>query len=358
MRSRKMKISRWFGISLLFLLLIPTTVFAEEQAESALFSGTYFPTITVKDQSQQLELPLKVTITSADGRVDRKMQVGIDGRNFEYDKKINLKGLDKQKLAEMAEIHFWSSENGETLAVDEVKVDTLDAVESKIVFYNFAKNVQKTVHAYKSGDEIHGNKKYSQVQLQKYNNIKGDGQERPWRIEHRTMLTYIIFIMTVCPVILVIALIIFVYLQTEQLDKIVRKKKHKKRVMWLLLPALLGFGMESSAADIKLNEVYLTQEKASELAEKNQLASYLIDESGIRNQITLTNDTEVKVDTDQLAKRLKQPRKQTVRFYQSKSLKVGDYENYIVITIAIYAALIALPLFYFLNRRFADRQKG
>jgi len=352
-----MKNSRKFGIILLFLLLFPTRAFAEAQKETALCSGTYFPIIKVTDHANEIEVPLKVTITSENGKTDRKKQVGIDGRDFEYDKKISLNGLDKEKLAEMGEIHFWSLEDGEALTIDEFKLETLDNIESLITFYNFEKNVQKSVHAFKSGDEIHNNKKYSSVRLQEYRNITGDAKERPWNIEHRTMLTYMIFMLLVFPVILVIALIIFVYLQTEQLDKIVRKKKNNHRILWLLLPALFTFGSESLATDFDIHEVYLTQEKVSELVKNNQLEDYLIEKSDIQNLMNLDKDSIVHIDTEQLASQVNQPREQVVRMYQSRSLKVGDYENYIVQTIILYVALIVIPLFYFLNKRVGKRQK-
>lgn len=349
-----MKNSSWLVCILWFLLAVPNRAFATEQDETALGSGTYFPTITITDRGQQIELPLKVTITSESSRMLPKKQVGIDGRNFEYDKQVNLKGLDEQQLAKMGEIHFWSLTDGKTLAVDEIKVETLDNVESRIIFYNFEKNVTKTVHAFKSGDEIHGNKKYSHVKLQKYENLKGDGKERPWSIEYRTMLTYIILFLTISPVFLVIALIIFVYLQTEQLDKIARKKKIKERFLWLLLPALFTFGIEASANDYDLQEVRLTQEKAAALAEEGGLEEFLVEKSGIQHQITHT--ATIKMDIKQMTDRLNQPREQMVRVYQSRSLKVGDHENTIIPVIALYSVVIVLPLTYFFNQRLKNAQ--
>jgi hypothetical protein len=345
-----MKIRKWVWYMLLLLALVPVNAFAEEEGETALCSGTYFPILTYTKQKKQVEVPLKVTLISENGQTDEKKQVGIDGRDFEYEKKVNLRGLDKEKLAEMAEVRFWSLEDGKTLAIDEFKIETLDNVESQITFYNFEKNVKKSVRAYKSGDEIHGNKKYSQVKLQKYKNIKGDVKERPWSIEHRTMLTYIIFFLTVSPVILVIALIIFVYIQTEQLDKIARKKKIKRQLLWLLFPALFSFSGEASAIDVELHAITLIQEKAEVLAKEEALDNYLIEKSGIKKQLSSKEAATAKVDSKELTDQLNQPREQVVQVYYSRSLKVGDYENHIVPAIVLYSAVIALPFIYFFNR--------
>ncbi|MFR3684679.1 MAG: hypothetical protein ACLTXM_06520 [Enterococcus sp.] len=348
-----MKSSR-YGVLILLLLMIglPVTAFAEEKQETALCSGTYFLDLSVIEQEKQTTLPLKVTITSENGEVIKNKQVGIDGRDFEYDKKEKLLGLKKKELAEMGEIRFWSLDDGKTLAIDEFKVETLDNVESQITFYNFEKNVTKTIHAFKSGDEIHANKKYSHVKLQKYSNLTGDSKERPWKIEYRTLFTYIIFFLTICPVILVFGLIIFVYIQTQELNKIIHKKQTKKRLLWLLLPALFAFGGECLADPIDLQEVYLTQEKASELVEKNQLEEYLIERSGIQERYEGSKKTQFQVDTKEMTTRLKQPREQTVEVYRSRTLIIGDYENYIVHIIVLYSALSVLPLIYFVNKRF------
>lgn len=348
-----MKINRKI-LFILFLLVIffPTRAVAAEESEKALCSGTYFPKLTIIEQNKQIKLPLKVTITSENGKLLEKKQVGIDGRDFEYDKKEKLLGLDKEKLAEMSEVRFWSLENGKDLGIDEVKVETLDNVESRITFYNFDKNVTKTIHAFKSNDEIHANKKYSHVSLQKYKNITGDPKERPWYVEYRTLFTYIIFLLTICPVILVIVLIVFVYLQTQELNKIVFKKGNKKRFLWLLLPILFSFGSEGLAVDFSLPTIHLTQEQASNLEEENQLEAYLIEKSGIKDQIKQQHDSAIQIDTKELAAKLNQPRKQSVEIYHSRTLIIGDYENYIVLAIVIYSALIVLPLFYFLNKRF------
>lgn len=64
-----MKNSSWLVCILLFLLAVPNRAFATEQDETALGSGTYFPTMTITDQGQQIELPLKVTITSESSRM-------------------------------------------------------------------------------------------------------------------------------------------------------------------------------------------------------------------------------------------------------------------------------------------------
>ncbi|MGM0165986.1 hypothetical protein IGI39_000940 [Enterococcus sp. AZ135] len=346
-----MKISRRILI-LLLLLLFPTQAFAEEKAEDELCSGTYFPTVTITNQKKQTKLPLKVTITSKKGKINEKKQVGIDGRDFEYDKKENLLGLKKEALAEMAEVRFWSLEDGKALAIDTFEVKTLDNVESQITFYNFEKNVTKTVHAFKSGDEIHANKKYSHVSIQKYDNISGDTKERPWNIEYRTLFTYIIFMLTICPVILVLILIIFVYVQTKELNKIIYKKGIKKRFLWLLLPALFSFGGESQAKEFTLQDIHLTQEQATELEEAGQLEDYLIEKSGIQDQVKEIKTAAIQVDTKDLTAKLNQPREQVVEVYHSRTLIIGDYENHIVLAIVIYSALIVLPLFYFLNKRF------
>jgi len=58
------------------------------------------------------------------------------------------------------------------------------------------------------------------------------------------------------------------------------------------------------------------------------------------------------VDTKDLTAKLNQPREQVVEVYHSRTLIIGDYENHIVLAIVIYSALIVLPLFYFLNKRF------
>ncbi|MBO0454759.1 hypothetical protein [Candidatus Enterococcus murrayae] len=350
-----MKTNRGVVFILFWLLLgFPVSSFAEEKSENALCSGTYFPNVTISSKQRQTTIPLKVTITSKHGKIVEQKQVGIDGRAFEYDKKANLKALSKEELAEMAEIHFWSLGDGRTLAIDEFKVETLDNVESRLTFYNFEKNVQKTVHAYKSGDEIHANKKYSQVQLQKYENLTGDSKERAWNIEYRTMFTYMILLLTICPTILVIVLIIFVYLQTQELNKIIHQKKSKRFFLLLLLPTAFSFGIEGSAQDYDLQEIYLTQEQATTLAEKNQLEAYLIEHSGIQEQL---QDATVQIDLKELTTRLNQPREQFVETYHSRTLIVGDYENYIVHTIVFFSVLIVLPLFYFLNRRFKTNQE-
>lgn len=343
---------RGMVIVLLFVLsLFPMKVFAEEESEQALYSGTYFPNLTVKEQNKERKIPLKVTISSKNGTVDTEKQVGIDGRDFEYDKKENLLGLDKERLAEMAELRLWSLEDGKALAIDECKLETIDYVESQITFYNFEKNVSKTVHVFRSGGEIYASKRYTKVEIQKYNNITGNSKEREWNIEYRSLFTYMIMLLSVCPAILVIVLIVFIYLQTQELNKIIFKKGKKKHLLWLILPALFAFGGESMANEYNLQEIFLTQEQAARLNEEDLLESYLIEKSGIQEQIKEQKDASVWVDTTELAKGLEQPRKRSVKVYQSRTLIVGDYENYLVYTIILFCAMIVLPLFYFLNKR-------
>lgn len=346
MKSRK----RAVFISLILLLLFPVQAFAEEEKETALYSGTYFPSLTITDSNEQTELPLKVTITSKNGKINEQKQVGIDGRDFEYDKKINLLGLDKEQLAEMAEVRFWSLKDGHTLAIDEMKVETLDNVESRIIFYNFETNETKIVRAYKSGDEIHANKKYSNVRLQKYKNITGDVQERKWAIEYRTLFTYMIHLMILGSVLLVIVLVVFIYLQTQEINKIIFRKNKKKLLLLLLLPSLFSFSTNALAKTYDLKEVFLTQEQASQLADQNQLEQYLIAESGIQDQLEGKHQ-KVQLDMKELVSGMNQPRKQVVEDYRSRTLIIGDYENYIVFTIVLYCTIIALPLVYFLNKR-------
>lgn len=337
-------------VSFMLLLLLPVQAFAEEEKETALYSGTYFPSLTISDSGEQTEIPLKVTITSKNGKINEQKQVGIDGRDFEYDKKTKLLELDKEQLAEMAEVRFWSLKDGHTLAIDEMKVETLDNVESRIIFYNFEKNVTKIVHAYKSGDEIHANKKYSNVRLQKYENLTGEVHERKWAIEYRTLFTYMIHLMILGSVLLVIVLVVFIYLQTQEINKIIFKKSSKKLLLLLLLPALFSFSTNALAKTYDLKEVFITQEHASQLADQNQLENYLIAESGIKDQLEKEKQT-VQLDTKELVLGLNQPRKQVVEDYRSRTLIIGDYENYIVFTIVLYCTIIALPLVYFLNKR-------
>lgn len=355
MRSNAMKVKRSL-LLVLFLLFIPTKSFAAENLEDALVSGTFFPKLVVETQDQKREFPLKVTITSENTKINKKKQVGIDGRNFEYDKKENILGKKKERLAEMAEIRFWSLADGKKLSVDAVKVETLDNVESRITFYNYEKNVSTVVHAFKSNAEIHANKKYSGVNLQKYNNLSGEGNERKWAIEYRTQFTYMIILLSLCPAILVIVLIVFIYIQTQEMGKIIFKKKNKKFMLLLVLPTLFGFGSESIANTIELKEIQLTQAEASRLAEQNQLEDYLIEQSGIKNQLDEETEATVQINTKQITANLNQPRTQYVEVYKSRTLIIGDYETYIIQVIVFYCLLTVLPLIYFWNKRFKSNE--
>ncbi|MGL9727693.1 hypothetical protein [Enterococcus sp. DIV0756] len=334
---------------LLVFLLFPVQALAEEESNTALYSGTYFPNLTVNDQSKKRILPLKVTILSKNGEINKEKQVGIDGRDFEYPKKENLLGLKKEKLIELAELRIWSLEDGKPLKIDECKIETKDYVESQITFYNFEKNISKTIRAYKSGDEIYASKKYTNVEIQKYHNISGGPKERDWNIEYRSLFTYMILLLSVCPVILVIVLIVFIYLQTTELNKIIVKKVKKKHLLWLILPTLFTFGGEARANEYNLQEVFLTQEQATQLKEENQLEAYLIEKSGIQDQIE--EKSSVEIDTTELVAGLELPRKRSVKVYHSRTLIVGDYENYTAYAAILFCAMIVLPLIYFLNKR-------
>lgn len=350
MRSKAMRLSRMI-LFVLILLFLPTKAFAADNSEEALGSGTYFPKLTIKTTDQKIERPLKVTITSENTKIDSEKQVGIDGRDFEYHKKENLLGLKKERLAEMAELRFWSLDDGRRLKIDEVEVETLDNVESRIIFYNFEKNISTSVHAFKSNVEIDANKKYSGVNLQKYNNLTGDGNERKWAIEYRTQFTYMIILLSLCPAILVIVLIVCIYIQTQEIRKIVFQKK-KSHFLWLLLPALFAFGSESLANDLRLQEITLTQEEASTLAKQDQLEEYLIEQSEIKNQLGKDDKATIRVDTKEITANLNQPRKQYLDSFESRTLIIGDFETYIVQVIVFYCVIVFLPLFYFLNKRF------
>ncbi|MCP1108859.1 hypothetical protein [Ohessyouella blattaphilus] len=221
------------GILLLILLTCQTTIVSAQEDKQKIYTpeevtevkraGTYPVKIAAQDEGEEIEGIVYITVTYDYTVTSKVHREGIDASDFEFTKAEEMKEFTKTEMIRRARAHAWSLEDGSEVPITKVVTNQITENYGEIS-YSTQRGTTITIHAYRTGAEIFSRKDFIYMSLDKESSLL------QWEDEYILWFAMAIILLVLVPVMLIMALYVFLSRARNELSEFFISYAKKKDI--------------------------------------------------------------------------------------------------------------------------------